>query len=165
MGCIFILGNENNLRIIYNMEKIQENLDNIEKYLMVANLEKTKMENTKNNGVKFRGCIQNITKECLAAKKRSLEVVRVVAKEQEAGAKKPPVKKPWDVLKPVPKRVAKPTGVSAPSEDTLISSSDMVKPVLPAPVVKPVGQSQKRPVGRPPIRNTLKPFVPPKINM
>jgi hypothetical protein len=56
------------------MDKIQQNLDNIEKYLTVASLENKKL----NNGVssaspKLRSYLQNITKECSDARRLSLE--------------------------------------------------------------------------------------------
>lgn len=56
------------------MDKIHQNLENIEKYLMVAQLENAKMnEGNKSAGTRFRSCIQNITKECAEARRLSLE--------------------------------------------------------------------------------------------
>lgn len=58
----------------YIMDKIHQNLENIEKYLMVAQLENTKMNNgNKSSGTKLRSYLQNITKECSEARRLSLE--------------------------------------------------------------------------------------------
>jgi hypothetical protein len=56
------------------MDKIQQNLDNIEKYLMVAQMENTKLNSgVKSSSPRLRSYLQNISKECANARKATLE--------------------------------------------------------------------------------------------
>ena len=71
------------------MDKIQQNLDNIEKYLMVAGLENAKMnQGIKSACPKLRGYLQNISKECSEARKHSLEKSKTMVKPNSTTSSK-----------------------------------------------------------------------------
>lgn len=74
-----------------NDKEIHQNLENIEKYLMVAQLEN---ERTKKSGkpssAKLRSFLQNISKECLEARKLSLGKLKDPNKVVKKTAKKEP---------------------------------------------------------------------------
>src|SRR5271165_966770 len=68
----------NYINQIFIMDKIHQNLENIEKYLMVAQLENTKMnDGNKSAGTRLRSSLQNISKECAEARRLSLEAKHI----------------------------------------------------------------------------------------
>lgn len=80
------------------MNQIHQNLENIEKYLMVAQLENTKMNaGNKSSGIRFRSCLLNISKECAEARRLSLETkhglkqAEPVEEEENVPSQAPPV--------------------------------------------------------------------------
>jgi len=65
---------------------MKKNLDNIEKYLMVAGLEYANMkQGMKSSCPKLRGHLQNISKECSEARKNSLDTSKTMAPAKGRG--------------------------------------------------------------------------------
>ena len=72
------------------MDKIHQNLENIEKYLMVAQLENTKLNaGNKSAGTRLRSSLQNITKECAEARRLSLEAKHIGKAASDAFPEQP----------------------------------------------------------------------------
>jgi hypothetical protein len=74
-----------------NDKEIQQNLENIEKYLMIAQLENEKMKKSgKPSSTKLRSFLKDISKECVEARKLSLGKSKDPNKVPKKTAKKEP---------------------------------------------------------------------------
>ena len=118
------------------MDKIQQNLDNIEKYLNVAGLENAKMnQGIKSACPKLRGYLQNISKECSEARKHSLDKSKTMVQTSQTKGK-------GKAASPV----AQVNPTQLPVESTVETSFVMGNSSFP-PVQKKVARG--RPAGRP----------------
>ena len=70
------------------MDRIQQNLENMEKYLMVSQLENSKLNNgVKASGPRLRGYLQNIMKECSEARRLILDISKTLPSAKSASKK------------------------------------------------------------------------------
>src|SRR5271166_3237156 len=96
----------NYINQIFIMDKIHQNLENIEKYLMDAQLENTKLNaGNKSAGTRLRSSLQNITKECAEARRLSLEAKHIGKAASDAF---PEQEKHMDVMHESEQQLAQP---------------------------------------------------------
>ena len=117
--------------------EIQQNLENIEKYLMIANMENEKMKKSgKPSSTKLRGFLQNISKECLEARRLSLTKAKTI----RLTTKTPKTKKHEEIIQKVEDILIEPSKTTQESPQPLNFQNvtkeylEVTKPVLRAPM-------------------------------